>query len=158
MEDDKIFIDNLVKNTIKNYKEKPHTYWNEMEMYMEQKGIVSKSFKVLNLRNVKTDIAVISGVIIITAGIYFSQNGNKKQANPKGIIENISDTAAIQKNTESVININDRKSEKDSSSDKVLKIIDENESKTVKVKIEIPVHKNVIIKKQVIIKDTVNLN
>lgn len=157
MEDDKISIDNLVKNTIKNYKEKPHTSWNEMEKYMERNGIVSKSYKVLNLRNVKTDIAVISGVLVITAGIYFLQNGNEKQANPKGIIENISDTAAIQKNTESII-INDRKSEKNSSSEKVVKIIDKKENKTVKVKVEIPVHKNVVIRKQVIIKDTFNLN
>jgi len=112
MDDDKIFIDNILKNTIKNYKEKPYTSWNDMEMYMEQNDIISKSFKGLNLKNIKTNIAVIFGGLAITAGIYFLQNGNKKQANSKGIIENISDTVTKQKNTESIIKKNDGKSEK----------------------------------------------
>ena len=154
MEDDQFFIDKLVKDSVEDYKEQPHTSWQEMEMYLEQNDVITKSFKGLNsLKNVKTDIAVISGILVITVGIYFYPYGIQKQSNPKGIIENVSDTTVAQTDTNSIIKIEEGKTEKDSS-EKNVETIDKNE--TVKINVEIPVHKNVIIKKQIIIKDTLN--
>ena len=154
MEDDQFFIDKLVKDSVEDYKEQPHTSWQEMEIYLEQNGVITKSFKGLNsLKNVKTDIAVISGILAITAGVYFYRYGTEKQSNPKEIIENVSDTTSAQTDINSIIKIEEDKTEKDSS-EKNVEAIDKNE--TVKIKVEIPVHKNVIIKKQIIIKDTLN--
>ena len=154
MEDDQFFIDKLVKDSVEDYKEQPYTSWQEMEMSLEHNGVITKSFKGLNsLKNVKTDIAVISGILVITAGVYFYPYGTEKQTNHKGIIENVSDTTAAQTDTNSITKIEEGKTEKDFS-EKNVETIDKN--KTVKINVEIPVHKNVIINKQIIIKDTLN--
>ncbi len=156
MEDDQFFIDRLVKDSIKDYKEQPHTSWQEMEMYMEQNGILSKSFKGLkNLKNLKTEIAVVSGILVLTAGIYFYPYGIEEQKIPEGIIENVTDTSAQHTDLNSTLKIEEGKTEKDSS-EKNVETIDKDENKTVKINVEVPVHKNVIIKKQIIIKDTLN--
>jgi len=153
MEDDQIFIDKFVKKSVKGFSVKPNTSWTKMEMYLEQKGIVSKSFKGINVfKNVKTDIAIISGVLVIGAGIYFLNQGNENQINPKNIIKKISDTTAKHSNTAIVIN---------KESDSVKNVISDNDKEKnniVKIKVKVPVHKNVIIKKQIIIKDSVNVN
>jgi len=155
MEDDQIFIDKLVKKSIKNYKVKPSASWNEMEMYMKDKGVVSKTItKHVNINNIRTDIAIISGILVITAGVIFFRSETEKQSNPKEIIENISDTTSNP--SSSILKIDEVKSGQDTLSEKNTEMPDLNENKTVKIKIEVPVHKNVIIKKQIIIKDTLN--
>ena len=157
MEDDQIFIDKFVKKTIENYKAKPSASWNELEMYMKDKGVVSKTIKgYLNIKNIRTDIAIISGILVITTGVVFFRNETGKELKPKDIIENISDTTTINKTNGSILKIDEAASGKDTLSEKNTKELDVNKNKTVKIKLEVPVHKNVIIKKQVIIKDTLN--
>ncbi len=148
MEDDQIFIDNLVKNSIADYKVQPHTSWDEMEMKMKKSGIVSKS------KNINTNIAIISGIFVITAGVIFFNNETENQSGTKETFENVSDTAAVKEKIIPVIKIEKEKTSKDSVSEINTKIHDSNKNETVTIKVEVPVHKKVVIKKQIIIKDT----
>ncbi len=153
MEDEQLFIDKLVKNSVKDYKEQPYTAWNELEKYMGQKGVMSKSSKFFNT---KTNIAIVSGVVVITAGIYFLTNTPENRLESKKNLIEISDTTAKQKNTESILKIEEKKTKTDASSGKINSTNNKNKNETVKIRVEVPVHKKVMIKKQIIIKDTLN--
>ncbi len=159
MEDDHIFIDKIIKNSLKDYGEQPNTSWEKMEMYLDRKGVLSETSEgsgFLKLKNIKTKIAIISGVLILISGYYFLNETEDKEVFSKEIIENISDTTSKHVKTECVPEIGKENKETDSLAKELNEIKKKDETKIVKVRVEVPVHKNVIIKKQIIMKDTLN--
>ncbi|NOZ35970.1 MAG: hypothetical protein GXO80_11805 [Chlorobi bacterium] len=151
MEDKNIFIDSFVKRKIQNYKENPNTSWENLQHRMEQKNVLSYSHN-----GFRTGIAIISGVVVITAGIYFLQTENNSETIQKQDVKQEIINTKSKKDKNDVIIINKEKVHtNDTTAEKkdqqIKKSFDNN---TVKIKIEVPVHKKVIIKKQIFIKDT----
>ena len=152
MEDENIFIDNFIKKEVKFYREKPNTSWEDMQIRLKQNDILSKSHVGIN-----KSILIISGLAVITVAVWFAQNNGETETSSKQNINNeiIDKKTEPEKNNILILDKQENKT-KDTTEKIHSRDTEKNteENKTVKIKVKVPVHKKVIIKKQVFVKDT----
>ncbi len=151
MENENIFIDSFVKRKIQNYRENTNITWENMQHTMQQNNVLSCSHN--GFRN---SITVISGIAVITAGIYFLRTENNSETIQKQDVKQEIINKKSNKDKKDVVIINDAKTPmNDTTANKKDQQIKKSSGKnTVKIKVEIPVRKKIIIRKQIFIKDT----
>ncbi|MCF6364578.1 MAG: hypothetical protein L3J35_00070 [Bacteroidales bacterium] len=150
------YIDKLSKGKLENYQVIPETDWKLFKENYSGKFIVEDNLK-FNFKNyltTKNILFSVAGASVITAGIFFSTNSyNKEGMKPvyKNTINN-NDFAVSDK-------YNSSKSAKPLFIEKEFEIKDsasvkETKEKDVVIRVEVPVVKNVEIRKEIIVKDT----
>jgi hypothetical protein len=155
MEIDNSFIDIIIKKSFALKPEKPKTTWEDMLKIMNERGVLSKqhsTFPVFN--NFKTDITVFSGILILAAGIYYFSDKPETLEKPVKFEKNtmeVRDTSV-----KNVLQSDKNRITKDTAVYKKSNIKKTNKNEQVKIKVTVPVHKEVIVKKQIILKDTIN--
>ncbi len=156
MQDEITFIDDFINKKIKDFKIKPSREWREMQTYIKNKGIKSVSYNgVKNIFNLKNEIIILSFLAALSVSVYLFNNQDNKQIETiKKTDRIITDTVnnAVLKSDEKTLKISPDSNSNINISDNSKNLI--NKNKTVKIKVQVPVHKNVVIKKKVFVIDT----
>lgn len=160
MKDELSYIDNITGDKLKGYTVTPETSWELMNSKLT--NVVAESTIGSFFSNIggffTTKFFVVSVVIlsIITVGILISNNDSGNDVLQKGSSLN------KEKSYHETVFNKDENAKKSSyvAGDSLTNVNEpekiDNNSKDVIIKVEVPVHKNVIIKKEIIIKDTIN--
>lgn len=157
MQDELSYIDNIIRDKLTGPVVRPETSWEDINPKLT--NVVAESslgFFSVTGNFFKTRLFVVTVVIlsVLTVGIFLiDNNSGNGHINKDALKDNI--------NNESVLNNeeNAKKSDpiiKDSLNNMNESDLTEKNSNDVVIKLEVPVHKNIIIKKEIIIKDTIN--
>ncbi len=153
--DDDNFIDKIVKDSLKDFKQPPETNWEKMKDYLADKNLISKKYlKNKYFSGPQNIILTAIGALALVSAIYLStEKTNRLLPETEKIKkENLTDTLKNKKVESETKNI-DKEPEKEKNTNSEIK-----NKKDVKIKVTVPVHKKVIIKKQIILNDSTNNN
>jgi len=152
MKDDLSYIDNITGEKLKNFILEPKVNWEVFNKKLN--AITSNSGFFSNIGGFfSTKTIVVTGVVILsilTAGIIITGN-NADNLIIKG--DSLFMKDQTEKQSEEIYPIQGKNDTTNLTNEDSVSDIEDN----VVIKIEIPVHKQVIIKKEVILKDTINV-
>ena len=157
MKEELSYIDNITGDKLKGHTITPDTSWELMNSKLTNvvaggsiDGFVSNIGGFFTAKSIVVSVVVLS---ILTVGIIFLNNDSGDNILLKGSSVNIDES-----DNETVFYTDDYVNE-NVADDSLINVNDagktENNSEDVIIKIEVPVHENVVIKKEIVIRDTI---
>jgi len=145
------YIDKLTKNKLKGFQVMPETKWSTFKSDYFDKLATHENlrFHLSDYISIKNTLYTVAGISILTTGILLHNNQNNHMNGLIPITKNVTNEKIFSPAAQNNTYYTDVNSTKDST------LIQEKNNNDVVIRVEVPIIKNVEIRKEVIIKDTI---